>query len=124
MTAPASVFGNYLGNQILVRYLRDTPNWLGLHIDDPTGVGVPASEVAGLGYLRQRLAWSEAGSKTCATTNSLAFVSMPALTLTWLGVWDAPSGGNLFLPLRLPAPIPVPLSGHFLVAAGDIAVTL
>lgn len=121
----SSVLSNYFGNQILAHYLIASPSWLALHSVDPTVLGDAASEVAGGDYARQRASWSAPGSKTVASTTALTFVGMPAATVTYLGVWDAASGGNLLVTVPLGGDgVEVAESGHFLVAAGDVAITV
>src|SRR5262249_6521721 len=114
------------GNLVLAAYLQGKPNWLALHTDDPTVTGDPATEVAGAGYQRQAAtgAWSAPGSKTIATTKAFTWVGMPACTVTHIAVWDALSGGHLLATIALSPAIAVSASGHFLAAAGDIAITV
>ena len=123
---PTSVLSNYLGNAILAEYLQAKPNWLALHIDDPTVTGDLSTEVAGGGYARQAStgAWSAPGSKTVATARALTWVGMPACTVAYIAVWDALTGGHLWVTIALAPPITVPASGHFLCASGDVAVSL
>lgn len=120
----ASVLSNHLGNQVLSDHLVAPATYLALHTDDPTALGDPATEVAGGDYARQEVGWAAPGSRTTANTAALTFPGMPAVSVTHWAVWDAPSGGNMLVRSPLPEPVAVPASGHFLVAAGDLAITV
>lgn len=117
----SSIFSNFLGNAVLQRYFAGAPTWLALHTDNPTATGDPATEMA---VIRQPITWSAPGSKTIANTNAMTFVQLVADVVTYLGVWDSSSGGHLLVPILLGTPITTLEDGHFLVAPGDVAITL
>lgn len=120
----ASVFSNYAGNAALALLLNAKGLYLALHTSDPTVTGLLATEVAGGGYLRQPITFSVPGSKTCVSTDAQTFPGMPAVTVTHLAVWTNISTGSMICSKELSPAIVVPESGHFLTAAGDIAVSL
>ncbi len=119
-----SVLSNVLGNAILTEYLIDRPTWLALHTEDPTVLGSPGTEAAGGDYARQAGTWSAPGSKTSATTTAATWTGMTACVVTHIGVWSAASGGHMLFGVVVDPPVAVPESGHFVAAAGDLAVTL
>jgi hypothetical protein len=119
-----SVLSNYAGNQALAGLLNRKGLYLACHDTDPTVLGLLASEVAGGGYIRQRIIMSVPGTKTCASTNAQTFPGMPACVVTYLAIWTAISAGDMIVAILLPTALTVPASGQVLAAAGDIAVTL
>lgn len=131
MTAPPiSVLSNYYGNLFLQRYLVASGCWIGLHQDDPTVTGDGTTELAGGLYIRQHALFTPATSKTVATSNSQTFVGLLASTVRYIAFWDLQAAGHMIAVIALldslgaPAPIVVPESGHFLAAAGDLALSL
>lgn len=120
----ASVLSNYLGNKVLADNLTNGVCYLALHTADPTVTGLTSTEVAGGSYLRQLITFSAVSSKTTLSTNSQTFTGMPAAIVTYLAVWNDPTSGNMLVSFALSPSITVPVSGNFLAARGDIAVTV
>ncbi len=48
---------------------------------------------------------ARAASKTIATTDGDHLVGLPAATVAWIAVWEAPAGGDLLVPIVLPASV-------------------
>jgi hypothetical protein len=119
-----SVLSNYLGNKVLYNNLTNGICWLALHTDDPTVTGDLSTEVAGAGYIRQRITFSSASSKTVGSTNKQTFANMPAATILYMAVWDSQVTGNMLASIILGTPLVVVASGQVLCAAGDIAITV
>ena len=66
--------------------------YVSLHTADPGLTG--ASEVSGGSYSRTAVTFSAASSGATSNTGAVTFTSMPAVTVTHVGIWDAASGGN------------------------------
>ena len=91
---------NYLEEKILNlvfhgdAFTAPSNHYVSLHTADPGETGV--SEVTGGSYARQAATFSAAVNPggTIATSAALVFASMPATTVTYVGVWDASTAGN------------------------------
>lgn len=88
---------NYLELQLLDAVFNNdtfavaTP-YVSLHTADPGETG--ASEAAGGSYARQSSTYGAAAAGQVANDAAINFTSMPAATITHVGIWDAVSGGN------------------------------
>ena len=122
---------DYLENKILDYVLRNTADWapaavyLALHTADPVDAGSGA-EVSGGSYARQAIAFDAAHATTGVTqnTNIETFTSMPAVTVTHIGIWDHLSAGNLLFHTGVTASKAVASGDTITVAAGAVTITL
>lgn len=75
-------------------YSQPTNVFASLHTADPGTSG--ASEVTGGSYARQNVntSWAAESGGSKATNANVDFTSMPATTVTHIGLWDASSAGN------------------------------
>lgn len=117
---------NYLEDKILDKLLTNTDFtvttvYVSLHDADPGETG--ANEVAGGSYARQTGTFSGSGG-TFDNTADIDFTSMPAVTVTHVGLWDASSGGNFLWGGALSASKAVGSGGTFRLSAGDLDVTV
>lgn len=64
-----------------------TPMKISLHTGDPQTTG--SSEASGGSYARQTAAYASASGGQNALTATLNFTSMPASTITHIGIWDS-----------------------------------
>jgi hypothetical protein len=96
--------------------------FLSCHIDDPTPAGLGSTEILGGGYQRQPITFSGAANRAAVSNNPQVFTGMPECTVFWLGVWNGLAGGRMVSAVQVSPAIPVPASGQFVVAAGDIAI--
>jgi hypothetical protein len=93
---------NKVLNFILVNTTDQTPpgsagRYLSLHTTDP-GDAASATEVSGGGYVRKTITFNTASGTSGSTTNSNAptwTASGGSWTVTYIGIWDASSAGNL-----------------------------
>ena len=120
----ASVLTNYLGNLMLSAQLVNQSAYLALFAAAPGVTGSLADEIAGGGYARQPITLTQPGSKTTANTDLIRFDAMPACVVTWLGVCDTISAGNLLVVVPAPFPISVDQDDAFVVPAGALAITI
>ena len=122
---------DYLENKILDYVLRDTADWapstvyLALHTGDPTDV-TSAGLANEVDVTRQAIEFDAAHATTGVTqnTNIETFTSMPAVTVTHIGVWDAASSGNLLFHTAVDTSKAVLAGDTISVAAGAVTVTL
>ena len=119
---------DYLENKILDYVLRDTADWaptavyLALHTADPVDAGSGAE----VDVARQQIEFDAAHATTGVTqnTNIETFTSMPAVTVTHIGIWDHVSAGNLLFHTAVDASKAVASGDTITVAAGAITITL
>ena len=122
---------DYLEKKILDYVLRNTADWapaavyLALHPADPVDAGSGA-EVSGGSYARQAIAFDAAHATTGVTQNTdiETFTSMPAATVTHIGIWDAASSGNLLFHTPVTSSKTVGSGDTISVAVGAITITL
>jgi hypothetical protein len=115
-------------NKIIDKVLRGvdftaaTVWYVSLHTALPGDTGT--SEVTGGSYARQSVTFNAAGTK--ATTNAavLTFATMPAATVTHIGIWGASSAGTIWWQGALSAPKTVGAGDTFQIAAGDLDIAL
>jgi hypothetical protein len=74
---------------------------LSLHDDIPGETG--ANEVTGGSYARQPLTWNAAAAGSVDNSSQEDFTSMPAVTITHAGLWDALTVGNFLASIPLGA---------------------
>jgi len=97
--------------------------YVSLHTADPGETGV--NEVVGGSYGRQGdTAFDVAASGATSNTADITFTSMPACTVTHVGIWEVASAGT-FIAGGIMAPNkPVGAGGTLIIPAGDLDVTL
>ena len=123
---------DYLEKKILDYVLTDTADWapatvyLALHTGDPTDVTDPTALGNEVDVARQAIEFDAAHATTGVTqnTNIETFTSMPAVTVSHIGIWDHVSAGNLLFYTAVDASKAVGSGDTITVAAGAITVTL
>ena len=122
-----SGLSNYLENKLLDHALRNTSYtpvatvYLALYVGSPTDAGTGGAEVAAT---RQAITFGAASSGTVSNSSSISFTSMPAVTVTHIGVFDASTGGNLLLHGALASSVVAASGDTFTIAANDLDITL
>lgn len=119
----ADVLSNWAANTAISAVLAGNC-YLACHLSDPGSLGDTTTEVAGGGYIRQKITFHPASGRTAVSSNAQTFPGMPACTVTHLAVWTAVSGGHLVFSKALSPAIAVSTSGQLLAAAGDVAISL
>lgn len=120
----------YLRDKLLDHFLKGsaftqpTNIYVSLHTADPGTTG--ASEVAGGSYARQlaNTSFAAAGSGVKSSNAIVDFVSMPAVTVTHVGIWDALTTGNFLVGGALAASKTTNSGDTFRLPSGDIDVSL
>ena len=123
---------DYLEKKILDYVLTDTADWapatvyLALHTGDPTDVTDPTALGNEVNVARQAIEFDATHADTGRTqnTNVETFTSMPAVTVSHIGIWDHVSAGNLLFYTAVDASKAVGSGDTITVAAGAITVTL
>jgi hypothetical protein len=121
----ASVINEPLATQWLDA-LRDKPCFASLHFEVPNPDDPGASEVDGATYSRSTLTWQYPSGDTRSLVNlqDLVWTNIESTTIVVIGVWDAPTKGNLLLWAQLDEPVPVPDRGSYTVDAQQLFVHL
>ena len=98
-----SAMSPYLQNRLLDHVLRgDEPDtsftqpsevYVSLHDGEPNGTG--ENEIEGGGYMRQQAHFEEPSNGVTMISDALVFEGLTATTVTWIGIWDSQSEGNL-----------------------------
>lgn len=97
--------------------------YVSLHTADPGEDG--SNEASGGSYARQASGgFAAAAGGTTDNDAVIDFTSMPAETLTHVGIWDAVSAGNFLIGGALSASRTTNAGDTFRIAAGDLDVTL
>lgn len=118
---------NFAENELLDALLgngtyNSTATHVSLHTADPGETGT--SEVTGGSYGRQSAAFGAAAGGTTSNTGTLSFTTMPAVTVTHVGIWDASTGGNFLIGGALTASRTLNGGDTFQIATGDLDVSL
>ena len=122
-----SGLSNYLENKLLDHALRNTSYtpvatvYLALYVGSPTDAGSGGAEVAAT---RQAITFGAASGGTVSNSSSISFTSMPAVTVTHIGVFDASTGGNLLFHGALSSSVVAASGDTFTIAANDLDITL
>ena len=106
-------------------YTHPAQVYLALHTADPTDAAGGA-ECSGGSYARQTIDFAAASGTGGAVTNSTEenFTSMPACTVTHIGIWDAASSGNLLYHGAVSSSKTVASGDTISLAVGQLTVTL
>ena len=119
---------DYYENKILDHMLRGTAFtppaavYVSLHSADPGETG--ANEISGGGYARQQVTFNAPSGGSMTNSNLLRWDNMPAVTVTHVALWDAPTLGNPIWTGPLTASVTVTAGASFEIAPGNLTVTL
>jgi len=122
-----SGLSNYLENKLLDHVLKNdaytSPS--GVHLalfnGSPTDTGSSGTEI---NIARQEITFSTAASGSASNSAQISFASMPASTVTHIGIYDSGSGGNLLIHGALSSPVTVALNDTFTIEINDLDITL
>jgi hypothetical protein len=123
-------FSNYLENKVMLHvfggtsYTAPATLYVGLYTSDP-GEDDTGTEVSGGSYARQTAAFTITGG-AAANTAAIEFPTASASwgTVTYVGVRDASTGGNLLASGALTTSKTISSGDVFRIPAGDLDITL
>lgn len=98
-----------------------TNTYLALYQTNPT-VDDVGSELSGGSYARQQLSFANAVGGAKESNTSENFTNLPASTVTYWGIRDASSGGNLLYFGAFDLPIQLDAGNSLPIASGDIVI--
>lgn len=109
-------------------YTPPTTIWAALYITPPTSAG-GGGEVSASGYARVTTSWEVASLGEIANLADIRFPASGVALANWgtvntLGLFDAPTIGNLLFFGSLSAPVLVNLGDDFKVAASNLTIDL
>jgi hypothetical protein len=81
--------------------------WVSLHFDSPALGGPDNAEIAGGGYQRFKMIWSQPSSRAIWSQVDAKFTGLVQNKITYFGVWDAAKKGMLRAYGELPDPVVV-----------------
>ena len=121
----------YLENALLnhslknTAYTQPTALYLALYTSDPTNMDT-GTEVSGGSYARQSVAFNAASLGATSNTSTVTFPVATAGwgTVTYLGIRDASTGGNLLYSGALSVSQTVATGNQLIFNAGQITATL
>lgn len=123
-------FSNYLENKVMLHvfggtsYTAPATLYVGLYTSNP-GEGNTGTEVSGGSYARQSAAFTITGN-AAANTAAIEFPTATGSwgTVTYVGVSDALSGGNLLASGALTTSKTISSGDVFRIPTGDLDITL
>lgn len=129
-----SKFSDYLENKIVNFWLRGNPEgvvapagvYLALYKSDPTDANTGTECAATGDYARQQVTFS---APVDGVTSNTALVQFPIASLSWgtvthIGIFDAPSGGNLLFHGAISPTQTINAGGRIEFPAGSIQISI
>jgi len=112
-----------LADRLLDSVLRNGQVYVSLHTNEPGEDG--AAEVFGDGYVRQGSRFEPARQRIAMNEGRTEFTDLPAVNVSHIGLWDAPTGGAfLWGSERIDPAVGVPRGGTLRIEAGNLAIKL
>ena len=125
-----AAISNYLENELLDHVLKNaaytspTTVYLALYTSNPTDAD-SGTAVSGGSYARQAITFgSVASGGTISNTGDLTFASMPAATVSHVGIHDHLTAGNLLFHGALSSSKSVDAGDTFKISIGDLDISL
>lgn len=129
---------NYAENNILNYFFttnaltstnaRPTAWYVSLHTADPGETGSTGEvSTSSTGYARATVAFGSPSSGTISNSGTVTFATSTASwgTITYVGIWDASSGGNcLWSGPHNPASQSIPSGSTYTIASGQLTISL
>ena len=72
------------------RWLQEIADngWISLHFDTPALGGIDQAEIAGGGYQRFKMAWSNPANRAIWSVEDARFTGLVQTKVTYFGVWN------------------------------------
>lgn len=119
---------NYLEGKLLDHVLKNTSYtspatiYLALFTSNPTDANT-GTEVTGGSYARQTITFAAASNGTSATNANVSFSAMPATTVTYWGIYDASTAGNLLYYGQFDSPVTTSSGDTVTVSSGTLTIS-
>lgn len=125
----AGNLSDYLENKVLdhilgtTTYTKPSAVYVALYTAAPSDVG-GGTQVTGGSYARQTATFDAAASGATQNAGNIDFVSMPACTVTAIGIFDALTTGNLLVWGTLATSKSLDAGDTLRIAIGDLDISL
>jgi hypothetical protein len=123
-------YSTYLDNKVIDKIFKNTDFtvaavYISLHTADPGDDGSNEVAVGTSGYARQVGTFSSAATSASENSAAVLFTNLPAGTVSYAGVWDAPTGtaSNFLMGAALATAKVVNVGDSFQFNIGDIDTT-
>lgn len=97
--------------------------WVSLHYDNPSLGGPERAEIAGGGYQRYKMIWSQPNNRAIWSLTDARFTGLMQTKVVCFGVWDQANQGMLRAYAELPVPAVVLNGKGYILHAGSLAVS-
>lgn len=101
-----------------------TTAYVSLHSGDPGYTGANEITAGGHTYARKSVTAGSASGRATDNSNLLQWTDMPAVTITYVGVWDLSSSGNFLWGGQLSVSKTTNAGDTFEIAIGDLDATM
>lgn len=114
---------DWYANQVLQEIANGA--WISLHYDSPELDGLGGSEIAGAGYVRPLVGFTQPANRIIWSVEDAVFVGLNATRATHFGVWNAATSGNMYAFGKLPGNGVTILQGQgWVLKEGTIAISV
>jgi hypothetical protein len=106
-------------------WLQEVANsgWVSLHYDSPALGGDDKGEIAGGGYGRFKMVWSQPNNRAIWSLTDARWTGLTQNKLTYFGVWNQQFNGMLRAYAELPSPVAILNGKGYILYAGSIVVS-
>jgi hypothetical protein len=98
-------------------------SWVSLHFDNPGLGGVDRAEIAGGGYKRYKMPWSQPNNRAIWSLADARYTGLVQTKVVYFGVWNAASKGLLRAYGELPEPRVVLNGKGFVLHQGMVVIS-
>jgi hypothetical protein len=98
--------------------------FVSLHFDTPALGGTDKAEIAGGGYQRFKMSWSNPDNRAIWSVVDARFTGLTQTKVTYFGIWNKQNKGRLMAYTELASPVAIGNGKGFVIPAGQIAVSM
>jgi hypothetical protein len=98
--------------------------FVSLHFDTPALGGIDRAEIAGGGYHRYQMVWSDPTNRAIWSMDDAKFTGLVQTKVTYFGIWNKLNLGRLMAYTELAEPVGILNGKGFVIPAGQIAVSM
>lgn len=99
-------------------------SWVSLHFDTPALGGLDKAEIAGGGYQRFKMAWSQPDGRSIWSLVDARFTGLTQTKVTYFGVWNSLNKGVLLAYTELQVPVQILNGKGFVIPARQIVISM
>lgn len=99
--------------------------WVSLHYDSPELDGLGGSEIAGGGYARSLVHFTQPSNRIIWSLTDAVFAGLLSTKATHFGVWNKQNQGGMYAFGKLPGNGVIILQGQgYVIKGGEIAISI